>query len=377
MKSAKKTAVIVLSGAGLALARRIQDDRPEETLIFGPSCVIGACAGVGSESSPLFPTEDPGLFGWTGPLRKVFPILWNEFDAIIAVTALGIVVRLVGPLAVDKRRDPAVVVVDDAGRFAISVLGGHDAGGNGLARRVAQTLGATLVITTASEAHGVPAVDLIGKRFGWTIERAENLTRAAAAVVRRERVAVFQDAGETDWWQEFGEWPTHFSRVDDLASFLDPEIDAALVITDRIVDAAAIPLDRSLIYRPRSLVAGIGCKRGTSQATIETWVEQVFTQRGLSTRSLAALATVALKADEPGLVAFAESRGIPLLVFSADELESQPGVETPSERVRARVGIPAVSEPSALRGAGAARLLVTKQIGPGVTVSIARKPSRG
>ena len=369
-----KRTILVLSQSGLALARRLRAAWPDETTIYGPSCVVGACDARAAAGSLVFPTAEPGVWGWVGPLRAVFPTFWAESEAIVAVMALGIVVRLAGPLATDKRRDPAVVVVDDAGRFAISVLGGHGAGANELAVDVAALLGATAVVTTASEAQGLPAVDRIGRALGWAIERRENLTRVAAAVVRRETVAVWQEAGPRDaWWRPFGHWPAHFVRFDnwDGLAALDPA--ALLVISDRI-DAETFLADRTVVYRPPTLVAGIGCKRGTPAATIAGWVEEVLGREGWALGSVSAVATVTLKADEPGLLAYAESLGVPLIAFTPDELDGYPGIETPSDRVRGKIGIAAVAEPSALRASGAARLLVPKRIGPGVTVALARRP---
>lgn len=369
---AMTTAIVVLSRSGLDLARRLRAARPE-SLIYGPSCVVGACGEpAGAMLAKTFPAGEPGVFGWVGPLRRVLPDLWRDHDAIVAVMALGIVVRLVAPLARDKRSDPAVVAVDDAGRFAIAVLGGHGAGANALALAVAETLGATPVITTASDTHALPAVDEIGRDLGWRIEGAENLTRAAAAVIRREPVAVYQDAGDPDWWRRFGDWPDSFVRV---SSWDDPILgtaSAVLVISDRVVPPE-VPADRLLVYRPGTLVAGIGCRRGTPQGAIAGHVARVFDAHGLALGSLAAVATATLKADEPGLIAFAETRGVPLIAFPPEALADCPGIETPSERVRSKIGIPAVSEPAALRASGASRLLVAKQKGPGVTVAVARK----
>jgi len=169
-----KTAVLVLTANGLALARRLAAEWPDQATILGPSCVVGACGGPGPrvesavEDRPprIFETGEPGVLGWLGPLRLAFPAIWEEYDAIVAVMALGIVVRLAGPLALDKRRDPAVVIVDDAGRFAISMLGGHAARANELTYAVARTLGATPVVTTASKAHALPAVGEIGRDLG-------------------------------------------------------------------------------------------------------------------------------------------------------------------------------------------------------------------
>ncbi|AGA25226.1 cobalt-precorrin 5A hydrolase [Singulisphaera acidiphila] len=377
------TAILVLTRDGLALARRLRDARPDEGIvIFGPSCVVGACGGpvpsadeaaIGA-SSPFFATAEPGVFGWLGPLRLVFPTIWQRHDSIVAVMALGIVVRLAGPLALDKRRDPAVVVVDDAGRFAISVLGGHGAGANELAYRVAEVLGAQPVVTTASDVRGLPAVDQVGRDQGWTIERADNLTRVAASVVRRDTVAVWQDAGSFDWWRPFGPWPSHFHRLRSWDELPGLHASALLVISDRL-EPENLPEEQTLVYRPPTLVAGIGCRRGTSLETIAAWTHSVLTAHGLAAGSLAALATVTLKVDEPGLLAFAAARQLPLVAFPPDQLAHQAGIETPSERVRSKIGIPAVAEPSALRASGASRLLVTKQKGPGVTVALARKPA--
>ena len=285
--------------------------------------------------------------------------------------ALGIVVRMAGPLAGDKRRDPAVVAVDDAGRFAISVLGGHGAGANALAEEVAEVLGALPVVTTASEAQGLPAVDQIGRAWGWAIERTENLTRVAASVVRREPVAVWQDAGTPDWWRPFGPWPSHFVRLSAWEQLATLRPSALLVISDRAVPNCG-PDDRTVLYRPPTLVAGVGCRRGTAEATIETWTRAVCARNALSPLSLAAVATVHLKLDEPGLLGFARRRGLPLVSFPPEQLADLPGIERPSERVRSKVGIAAVAEPAALRASWASPLLVPKQIGPGVTLALAR-----
>lgn len=376
-----RTAILVLSRDGLAMARRLRDARPEESWIFGPSCIVGACGGSGPAGpedkdgavARTFATGEPGVRGWVGPLRLALPGIWQEHDAIVAIMALGIVVRLVGPLANDKRRDPAVVVVDDAGQFAISVLGGHRARANDLADEVARVLGCLPVITTASDAHRLPAVDQIGREWGWTIERAENLTAVAAAVVRRQTVAVWQDAGSPDWWQPFGSWPGHFVRLDTLDDWPSLNPSGLLIISDRL-SPASLPPDRTLVYRPHTLVAGIGCRRGTPRETIDAWVAHVFAAQGLTEVSLAVVATVTLKADEPGLIAFAAARGLPLVAFPPEQLAAQPGIETPSPRVQAKIGIPAVAEAAALRGSGATRLLVPKQVGPGVTLALARRP---
>ena len=355
-----KIAFLTLTRHGIDLARLYRDARDYPATIFAPSGVVGP--------------DEPDVVAWEGRLRTLAPAVWEEFDAIVAVMALGIVVRLFGPLASDKKKDPAVVVLDDAGRFAIAVIGGHGAGANELAEDLALVVGAQAVVTTASDGAGLPAVDQIGRDDGWIIERAENLTTVAAAVVRGHPVAVWQEAGSCDWWRGFGAWPAHFHRVDDAEALRSLDPAAVLFISDRAAPKV-LPEGRSVVYRPPTLVAGIGCKRGTSRQAIEQWVVAVMTEQGLSPASLAAVATVMLKIDEPGLIDFARMRKLPLVAFPVEQIADHPGIQSPSERVRSKIGITAVAEPSALRAAGASRLLVAKQKGPGVTLALARRPS--
>jgi hypothetical protein len=162
-----RTAIVVLSASGLALARRLLAARPDATEIFSPSCIVGACGGpaVGAASSShadtlppgTFATAEPAVLGFTGPLRKVFPAVWSRCDAIVAVMPVATFVRLAGPLARDKRRDPAVVVVDEAARFAVSTLGGHGTRADDLAHQVAEILGAAPVVTS-NPGRSIPPV---------------------------------------------------------------------------------------------------------------------------------------------------------------------------------------------------------------------------
>ena len=367
------TAYLVLTRNGLELARRCREASTDPSAIFAPAPVLDAIADEAGPVPGTFRTDRDGEYARVESLGQFLQEVWGRFEAIVAVMALGIIVRLVGPLASSKAIDPAVVVVDDAGRFAVAVLGGHGAGANGLADDIAARIGARAVVTTASDAHGLPAVDRIGRDDGWVIERAENLTRVAAAVVRGQIIAVFQEAGDRDWCRPFGAWPDHFHRVESAEAVENLGPGGILAITDRAIPPG-FPAERTLVYRPPTLVAGIGCRRGITAEAIDAWVSKIMADRGLSGASLAAVATVMLKVDEPGLIAFARSRRLPLVAFPAEQIADHPGIETPSERVRSKVGLVAVAEPAALRAAGASKLLVTKQKGPGITLALARRP---
>ena len=179
-------------------------------------------------------------------------------DAIVAVLSLGAMVRMIAPLLKSKDTDPAVVVLDEGGRFAIPMLSGHLGGANALAGHLATALGAQAVLTTASDSRETIAVDLLGREFGWTFEaKHHELVRASAAVVNDEPVALVQEAGRTDWWPNHangraGPLPanvTLFAKLEDV----DPEKFAAVLwISQRLLpaDYAERLAGRCVTYRP-------------------------------------------------------------------------------------------------------------------------------
>jgi cobalt-precorrin 5A hydrolase len=302
-------------------------------------------------------------------VRQTLHDLFTSGRPLVCIMALGIVVRILGPLVRNKEDDPPVVVVDDAGRFAVSVLGGHVAGANQLAHDVGRAIGAWPIITTGSDALGVPAIDLIGRDWGWTVERKENLTRVAAAVIAGKSIGVYQEAGRQDWWQAFGEWPKSFQRI----QTWPPQGHWAglLAITDRwLPDANRWPV---VVYRPSTLVLGMGCRRGVPADEIEALFQYVCQSRGFSPLSLWAVATADIKADEPGLREFVEEHGVGLRCFSIAELASMAGLPTPSEKVWAKIGTRGVAEPAAMLAAGTSRLLMSKYRGQRITMALARR----
>lgn len=308
-----------------------------------------------------------------GSTRELLQKNFNQGRSLVCIMALGIVVRTLAPVLQNKETDSAVVVLDEAGKFVISVLGGHAGGANRLATEIASAIGATAVITTASDVLQVPAVDLIGRQWGWKIERRENLTRVAAAVVQGQPVAVYQDAGRRDWWQPFGPWPHHFERL--TAWPTKTSSTALLVISDRVVPQPPADLEQAtLVYRPPSLTVGVGCRRGVSREEVEGCVNELFAHHRLSPVCITALASATLKKHEQGLVDFAEQREIPFLTYAPDKLAIVGPVPTPSEKVRSKIGIAGVCEPAAMLAAGVRELVVTKTVFRRLTLAVARRP---
>ncbi|PIG94240.1 precorrin-3B C(17)-methyltransferase [Gloeocapsopsis sp. IPPAS B-1203] len=288
---------------------------------------------------------------YTGSLKSHIAELWQTHQGLIFGLATGAVVRLIAPLLQHKSCDPAVVVVDETGKFAISLCSGHQGGADKLTQAIAQLLNATPVLTGAASTLGLPAVDIVGIPFGWQ-RGAGNWTEVSAAVARNEPVQVIQEAGSTLWQST-----TSFQHSS-LTLESTPDPTPKVYITPRPSSLAPHPFIR---WHPRVLWLGIGCERGTSRELIESAITQVCQEHQLAEQAIAGIATIDIKADEVGLIELCRDRNLPLRTFSADILRSVT-VPNPSKIVNAEVGTPSVAEAAALFAANAQNLLVAKQI---------------
>jgi precorrin-4 C11-methyltransferase len=303
-------------------------------------------------------------------VRQVLQSTFQEHSALVCIMASGIVVRELAPLLKGKHRDPGVVVLDEAGRYAVSLLGGHRGGANRLAGQVAELLGGQAVLTTSSDVQEMPALDLLGQQWGWHIGRASQLTAASAALVNGDRVGVFQEVGSESWWPV--PCPPNITRHDSIGALIEAQPAAALLITHRDVSSTvtqAVP--HTVIYRPPCLCVGVGCNHGTPAERIIQAVQRTLAGSGLSLHSIATLATIEDKADEAGLLAACERQGWPLRVFMRAEIAAVQTVPNPSEWAQRALGVRGVAEPAAMLAAGTDTLLVAKRKFEGVTVAVA------
>ena len=284
---------------------------------------------------------------------------WAECEGVVLFLATGAAVRLVAPLLEGKHADPGVVTVDDAARFAVALCGGHGGGANALAERVAVALGATPVVTTASDALGVPALDAFGANLGFRLEDGSDLAAVGAALISGERVNLVSDRR----WP-LGPLPENVVRSDEPRAPL-------ISISDRTPHPPPRP---AVVYRPPSLVGGVGCSRGASVDEILVLLDASLDQAGLSKASVAALASIDVKGDEAGLLEAAERLGVPVRFHDAHALSA---VEppNPSEVVRSAVGTPSVAEAAVL--VSGAELVVEKRKSAMATVAVGRLPVRG
>ncbi len=273
-------------------------------------------------------------------------------EAVVAVMAAGIVVRRLAPLLVDKREEPPVVVVAEDGSAVVPLLGGHR-GANRLARRIARTLGVQAAVTTASDVLFGVALD--DPPSGWSLANPEMAKPVMAALIAGEPVRIKVEAGDARWlaplpWSEHGR------------------------LAVRVSDRSMAPKGDELLLHPPSLILGVGLERGAPGGLLLDHVAWTLEAEGLARASLAAVATLDLKGEEPAIMAL----DLPMRLFDAAALE-RIDVPNPSPAVAAAVGTASVAEAAALAAAGeGAVLAVPKRIGRRVTCAVARiAPAKG
>ena len=336
--------------------------------------------------------EEVGLPGfdsvgaWTG---EAFA---QGCDGIVFVGACGIAVRAVAPYVASKMHDPAVVCVDEAGKWAISLLSGHVGGANDLARRIARIVGATPVVTTATDVRGAFAIDEWAARRGLVIANPQLIKCVSGALLEGGHVGVRvgrqvslagelpagfaceECAGDTDSASDTNgaddgiHEPCPAGAAPDLA-------DTARALHAHVHIGPELPRENdpdTLHLITRNTVVGVGCRRGCEPAILQDSVETALASLGLAPEAVSTLATIDLKAAEPAVVELAAQHGWRLRTFSAQALAAQGGDFASSEFVRTHVGVDNVCE-RALACCGAARIL-NKQAHQGTTVAVGLVP---
>ncbi|MRR34103.1 cobalt-precorrin 5A hydrolase [bacterium] len=303
-------------------------------------------------------------------LKELVVRLWHESDGLVCIMASGIVVRMIAPLLEGKDRDPAVVVMDDAGRFAVSLLSGHLGGANELAGRCALLAGATPVITTATDANGLPSFDMIAKEQGWVIEDLSRVKVLNTLLLENGEIAVVDPTGQVE--QAFCGRGRLTFHADFQAAFRS-SAKGFLFVTNRRLPSQLLTPDL-LVLRPRNLVLGIGCNSGTDAEEIEEVVLSNLKRLFLSLKSVCCIASATAKRSEPGLLAFARMHSLPVRFYESDELNSVPAPSPPSHYAMDAIGATGVAEPAAILASGGGHLLLKKEKSGNVTLAIAEIP---
>ena len=323
-------AVFAYSRAGCALARRI-------------------AAGLGGADTALYTMarlEEPGFL----PIQKeVYGAEFSRCAVLIFVGACGIAVREIAPYVRDKKKDPAVLVIDDRARHVIPLLSGHIGGANRLATQLAGTLGASAVLTTATDVNGRFAVDEFAAQNGCAISDMHLAKAFSAAILERDLPLA-----------------SAFPIVSALPGGVYEADAGALGVY--IGCEIRTPFERTLRLIPKKLRVGVGCRRGICKEAVETAIGRVFAENRLDPRAISGIFSIDLKKDEPGLLQACLDNGWPVTFYSAETLQAVPGTFTKSEFVASVTGVDNVCERAAMLGAQ--RLLVSKIALDGVTVAV-------
>lgn len=369
--------------------------------------------------SGLSYVEQP-LTEWTGEQMK-------KRRSLLFIGACGIAVRAIAPFLTDKLNDVPVLVMDEQGRFVIPVLAGHVGGANELAVSLAERMGSTPVITTATDLNHCFAVDLFARRNALHIVNKDGIAKVSSRILAGEEVTMAVEEGH--FREEVqtlrGRRVSRKTNIPDgirLVSCI-PEFhtDIPIVMTEVIEDIPAVstestmnvpavsaesttdapvafsessagipgvtesPVDilvapasygqgRLLTLRPKEYVIGIGCKRGKAAEQIDHFVNRALKESGISMEQVAAFASIDRKKDEEGILWMSSHYGIPFVTYSAEELQQVEGTFHASEFVKSQVGVDNVCERAALRFSGPDGMLITgKQAEDGITAAIVKR----
>lgn len=374
-----KTAILSVSKRGAELGQRIK-------ALVAPHAVCYEKTG----------RESGGEAIYFDSLKPHMGDIFKTYDQVLCIMALGIVVRMIAPYIEHKSKDPAIVVMDEAGHHTISLLSGHLGGANEWATTIALAIDSDPVITTATDVNGLPAPDVWARNEQLTVDDFNTLIAVNSAVVAGEQVNYYidesipnsailmQSAGEHvgkhgkvyGFIVDCSSDEAKVNLVDDKISvqMLQNSRSHCVVVTDKIIPTAS----HQLILRPKTFTMGIGCRRDTPKELILEAITQSLEQHQLSPKSLLTAASVIVKQDEVGLLAAMRELGWPIKFYEQEEME--PIIEQQklheSTFVKGTIGVGNVCETTALLAAKSQTLIQEKTIYPKTTIAIAQVTSK-
>ena len=349
-ESEHTTAIIALTKNGVCIAKKLGQSL--ESHIYISKRLV---KDKNIEGQRVYTIDSPFI----NFVHQIFP----KYKNLIFITATGIAVRAIAQVIKDKRRDPAVVVVDEQAKFAISLLSGHVGGANELTLRVADILDSTPVITTASDGKGYIGIDVLAKKLGLFIENFSEVKKVSSLLVDEEKVAVIFEPGLSR---------ERFSNIGASAVFckdVPKDAKAAIFVTDERVLAPQIP---HIILRPKNIVLGIGARRGASYKELYSFLKRALLELNLSKHSIGAIFSIDIKKDEECINKLAELLGVPLSFYTKDELLEVEDRFPISPFVKNTVGVGAVARPSAYLGSSEGKEM-GYYISNGITLAIYKR----
>ena len=299
-----------------------------------------------------------------GSSDEIYGRLFDSNDVLIFVGACGIAVRKIAPYIKDKQTDPAVICIDELGTYVIPILSGHIGRANAIARYIAEQIGSTAVITTATDINGRFSVDSWAARNGFIIDDIKAAKEVSSAILEQNipLISEFKIAGQLPAGIRSEDGNTVRSYNDNADRFRN---DIGIYIGCNIRK----PFSRTLRLIPKAVHLGIGCRKGTDEDSIRQAVDKVLSEHDIDKRAVKCISSIDIKSGEKGLLDYAEHNNLPINFYSAEELNNLDGDFTSSEFVKGITGVDNVCERAAM--IGAEHLLVRKNAVNGVTIAAA------
>ena len=319
-----------------------------------------------------------GVEALEGNTADFFKETYRTVDALVGVMASGIIIRAVAPYLESKLTDPAVIGVDAAGRFVVSLLSGHYGGANELTRIIAEGIGGTAVITTASDATGKQSVDEFARVLHLAILNPESLVAVNSAIVNGDHIVVVLLGDVQVATEQIGCYEIKRAETASQALEIINSYDAGVIVTSEPLSRTAFRIDKVVkpvtILKTRRIVVGLGARKESSVNSIVEAVEIALGQVHVPLASVERVATVDIKRDSPQMVEAVKLLGKPLEFLSVDALRSvsSKDLSPDSKLVQEKIGVGGVCERAALLAAGKnSKLILKKTKLNSVTVAVA------
>ena len=356
----KGVAIVYVSGKASETALKIKDTLTKakiKSIVFAPQKYA-----------------EEGTLAISGEFREFIREIFSKFDAIVAVMASGIIIRAVGPLLKSKISDPAIVCVDVAGRFAVSLVSGHYGGANHLAKLIADGINATAVVTTASDALGKKSVEELARSLHCKIVNPENLKAVNAILVDGGKIALIfvGDDGKVPL-RVFGYKTKTVEQLDQAVEFLKDFDGGVIVLREPLVVSFPKPV---VVLKPKTVTVGVGARKKVDEKEVLKAVKLALKRVNMPLSVVKKMATVDVKRFSHGIINAAGRLGLELQFFSLETLRSfsHEDLSPDSEIVKKKMGVGGVCERAALLAVGGkARLILKKMKVNGVTVAVAEE----
>lgn len=300
-----------------------------------------------------------------GGIKKILESIWRRYDALVFISATGIAFRMSAKLIEDKTIDPAIVVIDDLGKFSISLLSGHIGGGNELAKDLSEIIGAIPVITTATDGRGIESIDLFAKRNDYYIEDIKSITNITSMMVNGDYIGLYS---EDDIEIEYDK----VIRIRDLDN-INSKI-KGLIIVSSIKEFKDVNIPHTIL-RPKNINIGIGCKKGILSSRIIKAIKDEFEKYNLSIKSIKSIGTIEVKKYELGIIETSEYFNLPLKIFTISEIRKVEDKFSKSQFVKDTIGVYSVSGPVAFLQGG--QVISEKSKHTGITISLSKEDING